>query len=290
MFTYLLLFLVLYTITKHFLNKLRNLPQSPFPALPIIGHLHLLRKPLHRSLAKISDRYGPVLLLQFGSRPVLLVSSPSAAEECLTRNDIVFANRPRLLAGKHLGNNYTNLTYASYGHHWRNLRRIATVEILSSHRLQTLAHIRADEVRSLLRRLARRSAQDQAVEIKPLLFELMMNNMMRMIAGKRYYGENVDEGEAGKFEEMVSDTLRLGGTTNISDFVPLYRWIRGRGYEKSLIELQKKRDGLMQGLIEENRKRSNPNEKKNMIEDLLSLQESDPEYYTDDIIRGLMLV
>ncbi|GMN35000.1 hypothetical protein TIFTF001_005027 [Ficus carica] len=281
---------MLYAFTNHFLGKFKNHPPSPFPVLPIIGHLYLFKKPIHRALAKISDRYGPVLLLRFGSRPVLLVSSPSAAEECLTKNDIVFANRPRLLAGKHLGYNYTSLVWASYGDHWRNLRRISSLEILSSHRLQMMSHARADEVRSLMRRLAR--SPNQTVDMKPMLFELMLNNMMRMIAGKRYYDEGVEVTEdAGKFQEMVSDTLRLGGTTNISDFVPAVRWVQGsRGYENSLIELQKKRDEFMQSLIEENRKIGSPHDdKKNMIEVLLSLQESDPEYYTDDIIRGLLL-
>ncbi|PON54235.1 Cytochrome P450, E-class, group I [Parasponia andersonii] len=297
MFLYFILFIALYAFTNHFLGKIRNLPPSPFPVLPIIGHLYLIiKKPLvHRALSKISDRYGPVLLLRFGSRPVLLISSPSAAEECLGKNDVVFANRPQLLAGKHLGYNYTSLVWASYGDHWRNLRRISSLEILSSHRLQTLSHIRADEVHSLIRRLAR-ADRDQPVEMKSLLFELMLNIMMRMIAGKRYYGENVEKvEEAAKFREIVSETLRLGGTTNISDFLPLFKSVLSGRYEKSLIAVQKKRDIFMQSLIEENRmisgsENSLPKDhKKNMIEVLLSLQESDPEYYTDEIIRGLML-
>ncbi|KAK3016883.1 hypothetical protein RJ639_005898 [Escallonia herrerae] len=117
-----LLLLALYVFTTHFLQKFENLPPSPFPSLPILGHLHLLQPLLHRTLCKLSARHGPVLL-HFGSRPVLLVSSPSAAEECLTKNDVVFANRPRFLAGKHLGYNFSIIAWAPYGPHWRNLRR-----------------------------------------------------------------------------------------------------------------------------------------------------------------------
>ncbi|KAG5542040.1 hypothetical protein RHGRI_021773 [Rhododendron griersonianum] len=108
----------------------KKLPPSPSPALPILGHLHLLKKPLPQTLSALSKAHGPILSLRFGSRPVLLVSSPSAAEECLTRNDVVFANRPKLLAGKHLGHNYTTLVWASYGQHWRNLRRLVSTQIL----------------------------------------------------------------------------------------------------------------------------------------------------------------
>ena len=112
-----LLFVAFYVFTKHFLSKLQNLPPSPFPTLPIIGHLYLLKtkKPLHQTLSNLSNKYGPIVFLNFGSRPVLLISSPSLAEECLTKHDVVFANRPRMLAGKHLGYNYTSLIWAPYG-------------------------------------------------------------------------------------------------------------------------------------------------------------------------------
>ncbi|KAL7262276.1 hypothetical protein ACSBR1_000620 [Camellia fascicularis] len=60
----------------------------------------------------------PVNLLRLGFYHILLIASPSAAEEYFTQNDIVFSNRPRLLVKKHLGYNFTN---------WRNLCRIASL-------------------------------------------------------------------------------------------------------------------------------------------------------------------
>ncbi|KAF8410152.1 hypothetical protein HHK36_002674 [Tetracentron sinense] len=298
LYSYFLLFFALYILTKHFLNKNKNLPPSPL-SLPIIGHLYLLKKPLHRTLAAISDRHGPTLLLRFGSRPVLLASSPSAAEECFTKNDIVFANRPRLLAGKHLGYNYTSLAWASYGDHWRNLRRITSLEILASSRLQTFSGIRADEVRSLIQRLVGGSSDGgfNTVDMKSALFDLTLNVMMRMIAGKRYYGENVAElEEAKRFRGIVKETFLLAGSTNVGDFLPILKWVGYKGLEKRLVRLQEKRDEFMQELIDQHRRmgsKSSPapgERKKTMIEVLLSLQETEPEYYTDEIIRGIMLV
>ncbi|KAH6783125.1 cytochrome P450 [Perilla frutescens var. hirtella] len=283
----------LYIFTKHLLHKLQNLPPTPLLSLPFIGHLHLLKKPIYRSLARISARYGPVVLLQFGSRRVLVVSSPSAAEECLSKNDVVFANRPRLLAGKHFGYNYTSLAWCSYSDHWRNLRKISSIEILSTHRLQMLQGIRADEVRSTVRALNRASGERKLVDMKSVFFELTMNVMMRMIAGKRYYGENIEEAEeARRFRQIVTDTLRLG-TSSMADFLPVLRWLGVGGFEKGLVELQRKRDAFMQELVQE-RKRScggaGEGKTKTMIEMLLELQEKEPEYYTDAIIRSLMLV
>lgn len=182
LFLYAPLLLALYIITKHFLRKLRNNPPAPFLTLPIIGHLYLLKKPLQRTLAKISNSHGSVLLLEFGSRKVLLVSSSSAAEECFTKNDIVFANRPRLMSGKILGYNFTSLVWCSYGDYWRNLRRITSVEMFSPHRLQMLHGIRVDEVKSMVKRINSFAMAEKCVDMKSVFFELMLNVMMRTIA------------------------------------------------------------------------------------------------------------
>ncbi|XVF39839.1 hypothetical protein PTKIN_Ptkin01aG0064400 [Pterospermum kingtungense] len=291
-YLYLPIFIASYVFTRHFLNKIQNLPPTPFPCLPIIGHLYLLKKPLYKTLSKIADSNGPVLFFKFGSRPVLVVSSPSAAEECLSKNDIIFANRPRMLIGKHLAYNYTGLSWAPYGDHWRNLRRIASIELLSTNRLQLLSGIRKDEVKSLLRKLL--AHQDEAVELKRAFFELTYNVMMRLIAGKRYYDyENVEDmEEASRFREIQIEALELSSTTNLGDFLP---WLKSWKLERRLMECGKKRDKFMQDLIEQHRRKmrsTGPDEqiKKTMIEILLSLQETEPEYYTDEIIRGLMII
>ncbi|KAH7567487.1 hypothetical protein JRO89_XS07G0081400 [Xanthoceras sorbifolium] len=292
-----LVFVILYYLAKYFIGVNRNLPPSPALSLPVIGHLYLFKKPLHRTLAKLSNQYGSILYLRFGCRPVLLVSSPSAAEECFTEKDIIFANRPRLLAGKHLGYNYTSLVWASYGDHWRNLRRIASLEILSSNRIHMFCGIRVDEVRLLCQRLFQGSkgGEYQIVDMKSIFFELTLDVMMRMIAGKRYYGENMAElEEARKFKEIVTETFQLSGATNVGDFLPPLKWFGLDKTEKKLVILQGKRDKFMQDLIDEHRRiridSACKDQGRTMIDVLLSLQETEPEYYTDHIIRGMMQV
>ncbi|XP_030537799.1 cytochrome P450 81Q32-like [Rhodamnia argentea] len=292
-----LIFIISYFLTNQLLRQNKNLPPSPSYCLPIIGHLHLFKKPIHRAFADLAHRYGPVLSMRFGSRPVILISSPSAAEECFTRNDVVFANRPRLLAGKHLGYNYTTLTWAPYGDHWRNLRRMASEEILSSHRLQMSYSIRVEEVRSLVGRLLRASESKEfgTGEMKTLFFELTLNVMMRMVAGKRYYGEKSEEfEEARKFKEIVADTFQLSGATNMVDFLPVLKWLDMNSTERKQVILQEKRDRFLQNLIEEQRstRRLSTSEaaSRTMIGVLLSRQEAEPEYYTDGIIRGMIQV
>ncbi|XP_047322882.1 cytochrome P450 81Q32-like [Impatiens glandulifera] len=291
--------LIIYIFTNQILHKILNLPPTPFPTLPFIGHLHLLSKPLHKTLAKISAIHGPITYLRFGSRPVLLISSPSAAKQCFTTNDVAFANRPKLMAGKILGYNYTSLAWAPYNENWRNLRRIATNEILSSHRLQMQSGVRIDEVRRLICRLDRGSRLNETVNMKKMLFDLMLNVMTMMIAGKRYFGEETAavEAEAERFREMVAETFRVSEASNLLDFLPGLRWIGVRGMEKRLIELQERKEKWLKVMMIEEQRRSagdkiggGGRKKKTMIQLLLSLKETEPEYYTDHKIGSIIWV
>ncbi|KAI3802430.1 hypothetical protein L1987_30562 [Smallanthus sonchifolius] len=292
LYTSLLLLLASYLFTSHFRRKSANLPSTIFPSLPIIGHLYLLKPPIYRTLAKISTKYGPILHLQLGFRRVLIISSPSSAEECFTKNDIVFANRPKMLFGKIIGVNYTSLVWSPYGDNWRNLRRIASVEVLSIHRLNEFHDIRVDENRLLIHKLV---SGTSPVTVRSLFYELTLNVMMRMISGKRYYGgDDRETEEEGKlFREILDETFILAGASNVGDYLPILSWLGVKGLEKKLIALQEKRDVFFQGLIEQVRKSKGTevgNRRKTMIELLLSLQESEPEYYTDAMIRSLVLV
>ncbi|CBI19451.3 unnamed protein product, partial [Vitis vinifera] len=221
-----LFLIVLSKLFYHKQSRGRKLPPSP-PSFPIIGHLHLLKEPVHRSLQHLSDQYGPVLTLQFGFRTVLLLSSPSAVEECFTKHDQVFANRPRLLAGKHLHYDYTTLGVAPYGQHWRNLRRLTTLEIFSTNRLNMFLGIRQDEVKFLLRNLFQRSGQGFARE-------------------------------ASRFRDIIKEILETSGASNAGDFLPFLQW-QERGKTKTFVD------------------------------SMLALQNSEPEYYADHIIKGMIL-
>ncbi|KAJ8437425.1 hypothetical protein Cgig2_031946 [Carnegiea gigantea] len=295
---YTLIFVLIYILTSPLWRKFQKHAPCPFLAAPIIGHLYILKPPITQTFANLTVRFGPVLSLRFGSRPVLMISLPSAAEECLTKNDLAFCNRPSgFLAGKYLGCGYISLTWAPYGPHWRNLRRISAVEILSSHRLQLLAGIRADEVRMLIRRLISAAADgDRAVEMKPAMFDLTMNVMTRMIFGKRYYGIEGEE-EAKRFREIVAGTFRLFNEICIGDMVPYLRWLDWRKEER-FKRLKEEREILMRELIEEQRRNmkeisdEGERERKDqrpLIQVLLKLQESEPEYYKDEIMLGIML-
>ncbi|KAL0345302.1 UNVERIFIED_CONTAM: cytochrome [Sesamum radiatum] len=108
-----------------------------------------------------------------------------------------------------------------------------------------------------------------------------------MVAGKRYFGEDEENDEAKQFREVIDQIFKLGGVSNPGDFFPVFRWIDYKGYEKALKRVTGKMDAFLQGLIDEHKRDKSRN---TMIDHLLSLQESEPEYYTDVMIKGIILV
>ncbi|GAB2228356.1 hypothetical protein Droror1_Dr00010191 [Drosera rotundifolia] len=269
--------------TKH--KHHQRLPPTP-PWLPIIGHLHFLGRLHHRSFHALSLRYGPILRLRLGHLPVLLVSSPSTAQQCFTSNDIIFANRPRLLAGHHLGYNYTALPYLPYGPHCRTLRRVIANLALSSHQLQVTSHIREQETTFMMKTIIDQittknvsvGQKSAMINLRTHLDQLMYNVIMRMINGKRWR----DSGEL----------FPLSSAMSTCDFLPELRWVFG--LEEKVVKLRDRRDVLFQGIINEARRGKGQGggegTMKTMVEGLLELQRKEPEYFTDDILKGILLV
>nr|QWK52427.1 cytochrome P450 81F3-2 [Isatis tinctoria] len=263
-----------------------NLPPSPPYSLPILGHHHLLKPPVHRLFHRLSKTYGPIFSLRLGSRRTVVISSSSLAKECFTgQNDILLSNRPCFLTAKYVAYNYTTVGTAPYGDHWRNLRRICSLEILSSNRLTNFLHIRKDEIRRMLTRLSR-EVVNKEIELEPLLSDLTFNNIVRMVTGKRYYGDEVhNEEEANLFKKLVADVNDCSGARHPGDYLPFLK-IFGGSFEKKVKAVGEAMDEILQRLLDECRRDKDGN---TMVNHLLSLQRQEPEYYTDVTIKGLML-
>ncbi|XP_078165456.1 isoflavone 3'-hydroxylase-like [Carex rostrata] len=274
----------------------RKLPPSP-PALPFIGHLYLFKRPLHQTLARISQRYGPITFLRFGSRPVYVISSPLLAEECFTTHDLALANRPQLLSAKQSDGNVIGIGNANYGPYWRSIRKIAAVELLSAQQLHGSSNVRAREIEDMARQLfnswktgcigSKGKNGMKKLELKRSLYRLSLNVFMTMIAGKRFSGDNTkDMEETERFREVVEEVSALSGASNIEDFVPILRFLDLNRVIKKKAHLIKQQLEMIQKLIEEHRTNS-VETKKTIIADLLELQKNDPDGYSDKIIRNI---
>ena len=206
---------------------------------------------------------------------------------------MIFANRPLFLMGKYLGYNGNTMVTAPYGQHFRNLRKISLLQLLSTNRLNMTVSIRRDEMIAMIGKLNEGlNLGFGKVELKWGFRVLVFNVLLRMLAGKRYYGEDVvDLEEAKRFTDVIRQVLELAGASNPLDFVPVLRWIDYGGYIKRIKGLATETDGFLQALVDEHRSGAVGSDgEETLISRLILLQESDPEYYTDETIKGLILV
>ncbi|XP_023535448.1 cytochrome P450 CYP82D47-like [Cucurbita pepo subsp. pepo] len=246
-------------------SRNNTLPPEAGGALPLIGHLHKLgaTKPTHLTLAKMADAYGPIFTLRLGMNTALVVSSWEIARECFTTNDTIFASRPKGLASELLGYNYTVLSISPYGPYWRRVRKIATLELLTNHRLHQLQHIRISEVRSSIKKLYelnKRSGGRVRVEMRAWFGDVSLNTIFRMVVGKRF--STVFEGSgAEQYREAFRDLSELFGAFVPSDSFPFLSWLDLGGYKKAMNKTAKVVDQMVTKWIKEHReKKKSPGE------------------------------
>ncbi|XP_068655278.1 demethylepipodophyllotoxin synthase-like [Aristolochia californica] len=171
-------------------SKTTGIRQPPEPAgrWLVVGHLPLLQgqEPLALTFAALADKFGPVFTIWMGVHRTLVVSSWELAKECLGTNDRILATRPRGAAGKYLAYNYTIIALAPDGPIWRDSRKIATMELLSSHRLESLKHLRATEVGLSIKHLHELWEKNYKlpvkVDMKEWFQDLTFNIIVMMIA------------------------------------------------------------------------------------------------------------
>ncbi|MBA0729312.1 hypothetical protein Golax_025938 [Gossypium laxum] len=208
-------------------------------ALPIIGHMHLFggQQLTHKTLGGMADKYGPVFCIRLGSHDVLVLNSWEMAKECFTVHDKVFSTRPNIAASKLLGYDFAMFGFAPYGSYWREMRKIATIQLLSSNRIDMLKHIRVSEVKTAVREL-----------YKTWLSE-----------GKRYFGPNADceEVEAQRCKKVMRDFFYLFGVFVLSDVIPFLGWLNFQGYEKAMKRTAKELDSIVGGWLKEHKQKRN---------------------------------
>jgi len=111
------------------------------------------------------------------------------------------------------------------------------------------------------------------------------------VSGKRFYGDDCDVSDVEKakeFRAILRELVALAGVNNRGDFISFMRWFDFDNLEKRLKSIGKRIDAFLQLLIDESR---NANKSDNtMIDNLLVQQCSQPEQYTDQIIKGLCMV
>ncbi|EFH39348.1 CYP82G1 [Arabidopsis lyrata subsp. lyrata] len=199
---------------------------EPLGALPLFGHLHLLRgkELICKKLAAMSEKHGPIFSLKLGFYRLVVASDPKTVKDCFTTNDLALATRPNIAFGRYVGYNNAILALAPYGDYWRELRKIVTVHLFSNQSIEMLGHIRSSEVNALIKHLYKGGGGTSMVKIDMLFEFLTFNIILRKMVGKRIgFGEV--KSEEWRYKEALKHSVYLAAVPMIGDVLPWLGWL-----------------------------------------------------------------
>ena len=246
-----------------------NLPPSP-PKLPIIGNLHQLGTLPHRSLRALSTKYGPLMLLNLGHVPTLVVSSAEIAREMVKTHDIVFSNRPKTTAANIFTYGCVDVGFAPYGDYWRHAKKIAVLELLSLKRVLSCQFIREEEVKILVNEIHHACLSKSQVNLTNMLIVVSNNITSRCVIGRK---SEVKNGKS-TFGELSRRMMVQLTAFCVGDFFPSLGWMDNlTGRIASLKATSRALDSLLDQVIEEHKLLNvDDDDKKDFVLILLKLQ------------------
>nr|XP_043630861.1 parthenolide synthase-like [Erigeron canadensis] len=206
----------IYTLMNKSSIYVPKLPPSP-PKLPIIGNLHqILGKSRHEILWELSKKYGPIMQIHIGSKPFLVISSPTMAKQILKTQDHIFCSRQTSRATKRLTYNYLDVAFSPHDKHWKEMRKVFVSELLAGpRRAKMLNHVLVLETESMISSLSLHPS-NVAINLNKVLFETIKGVICKIAFGDNYRQLPLI---GPSWEEMLDETnTMLGGS--IGDTFP----------------------------------------------------------------------
>ncbi|KAL4013481.1 hypothetical protein IC575_025652 [Cucumis melo] len=225
-----------------------KLPPGP-PSIPILTNIQWLRKStlhIESLLRNFVAKYGPIITLPVGTRPVVFIADPSIAHKALVLNGALFADRPPALpVAKIMSSNQHNINSASYGPLWRLLRRNLTSQILHPSRLKSFSKARKWVLDVLINRFVSHSELGNPVCVIEH-FQYAMFCLLVLMC----FGDKLEESQIKEIEDVHRVILLNFQSFSNLDLLPKLSKIFFRKRWEAFLESRRNQDKVVIPLIE----------------------------------------
>ncbi|KMT20110.1 hypothetical protein BVRB_1g001280 [Beta vulgaris subsp. vulgaris] len=268
-------------------NNNARLPPGPKP-IPILGNLpHLGDKP-HHSLANLAKTYGPLMSLKFGSITTIVVSSSIVAKEMFQKHDLTLSSRHVSAAVRANGHDKFSMAWLPVGPKWRALRKIATIHLFSSQRLDSSQALRREKVSKLIDYVKECCNVGEAIDVGGVAFTTSLNLLSNTFFSFDLASYN--SSDSGEFKELVWKIMEEIGKPNLADCFPMLRFLSVFSVNYKVMVYGNRLNDVFEDIIQ-NRLISSSADKigGDVLDTLLRLmKENESELSLDDIKHLLM--
>lgn len=232
------------------------------------------------------------MLLHLGSVPTLIVSSADMAREIFKSHDVAFSGRPRFYLGKK--SNFVSsctITLAPYGEYWRQIRKIAVLELFSARRVQSFGRLRDEEVAFMIQRISEHD--ENPVNLSSLAFSLSNNVICRAAFGTMSPDDHGNgDGRMSKFQQMLLEMQHLAAEFNVANVFPWLAWVnKFNGVERRIDKIFMETHAFFDKVMEEHRDPERPKPDQEDIIDVLLRIQKDPNKeieLKDEHVKGVL--
>ncbi|KAJ8900054.1 hypothetical protein K2173_024170 [Erythroxylum novogranatense] len=214
-------------------------PPSP-PALPIIGHLHLIGS-------------GPLMVLRLGASTCLIASNASVAKEILKYQDLNFSSRPEFASSEYFIYTGSRFLTAPYGDYWRFMKKLCMTRLLSVAQLDKFMDIREEEKVKLVESVMRCAREGNLCDLSSEFTTLTNNTICRMAMSTRCSGTDND---AREIRGLVKACLDLGAKLSLGDVLGPFKIFDISGTGKKLVGTLTQYDRLVDRIIKEHKEKT----------------------------------
>nr|GMD88137.1 cytochrome P450 76A2-like [Ipomoea batatas] len=216
-------------------SKSYKLPPGP-PGLPFFGNLFdLVGAEPHKKIAGMKHKYGPIVWLRMGSIKTMVIQTAETAGELFKNHDVSFAGRQIVETSRVHDYVSGSVALAQYGTYWRVLRRICTVEMFTTKKINETASIRrkcVDDMISWVEKEARESDKGKGVHVARFVFLASFNMVGNLVLSRDLV--DPESKTATDFFNAMMGIIQWSGSPNVSDIFPWFKWLDLQGLKRKM--------------------------------------------------------